>query len=47
MNLTKIKTNIALGLSAAAMFVATTASTMCLWKFFDEVDMPESLYKVD
>jgi len=46
MKITKIKSFLALSLSAVAMLVATTSSTMCSW-FFEEPKMPKSLYKVD
>ena len=46
MKIIKIKTFLALSLSAVAMFVATTASTMCS-SLCEEPNMPKSLYKVD
>jgi len=49
MKITKIKNFIALGIVAGAMFVASTASTMC-YAFagaLEEPKMPESLYKQD
>ena len=46
MKITKIKTFLALSLSAVAMLVATTASTMCC-SALEEPNMPKSLYKVD
>jgi hypothetical protein len=47
MKIQKIKTFLALGISAAAMFVAATSSTMCYGRYYEEVKMPESLYKID
>lgn len=47
MKIIKIKSLLALSLCAAAMFVASTASTMCGMSHFEEPKMPKSLYKVD
>ena len=47
MKITRIKSFLALSLSAIAMFVAATASTMCGFSHFEEPKMPKSLYKVD
>ena len=47
MKIFKIKNFLALSLSAVAMFVAATSSTMCHWTHFEEVKMPKSLYKID
>ena len=49
MKITKIKSFIALGIAAGAMFVASTASTMCYGfaGVLEEPKMPESLYKHD
>lgn len=47
MNIIKIKNFLALSLSAVAMFVAATSSTMCVSNVFEEAKMPKSLYKVD
>ncbi|BCZ47859.1 hypothetical protein psyc5s11_39260 [Clostridium gelidum] len=46
MKITRIKSFLALSLSAVAMLVATTASTMC-GSLCEEPKMPKSLYKVD
>lgn len=46
MKITKIKSFLALSLSAVAMLIATTSSTMCSY-FCEEPKMPKSLYKVD
>lgn len=47
MKLSKFKSSLALMLSAAAMVVASTASTLCAGARFEEPKMPESLYKRD
>jgi len=47
MKITKIKSFLALFLSAIAMYIATTSSTMCRSGIFEEAKMPKSLYKVD
>ena len=47
MKIFKIKNLLALSLSAVAMFVAATSSTMCMSSNFEEAKMPKSLYKVD
>jgi len=49
MKITKIKSFIALGIAAGAMFVASTASTMCVGfaGALEEPEMPKSLYKCD
>lgn len=47
MKLSNFKSSLALMLSAAAMLVASTASTMCASTRFEEPKMPESLYKRD
>ncbi|OOM79579.1 hypothetical protein CLPUN_15270 [Clostridium puniceum] len=46
MKITKIKSFLALSLSAVAMLVASVSSTMCC-THFEEPKMPKSLYKVD
>lgn len=43
----KFKKHIAFILSTIAMVIASTASTMCFFFFFEEPKMPESLYKKD
>ena len=45
--ISRIKGLVAMGLSAAAMFVAATSSSMCISCHFEEVKMPKSLYKRD
>lgn len=47
MKLLRIKRFMALGISALAMFLATTSSSMCRWIAFEEVEMPKSLIKTD
>ncbi|WP_160692146.1 cyclic lactone autoinducer peptide [Clostridium sp. C2-6-12] len=46
MKTNKLKNFLALSLSAIAMVVAATSSTMCC-VYFEEPKMPKSLYKVD
>ncbi len=41
----KSKTTIALVISAVAMFIANISSSMCIFYWFEEVEMPKSLYK--
>lgn len=41
----KSKTTIALVISAAAMFVANMASSMCIVWLWDDIKMPKSLIK--
>lgn len=43
----KFKKSIALILSTMAMVIASTASTMCFFFFFEEPKMPKSLYIKD
>lgn len=47
MKLLKYKNSLALMLSAIAMLVASTSSSMCRTARFEEPKMPESLYKRD
>lgn len=47
MRITKLKSAMALVISAVAMFVAATSSTMCVCGHFEDVKMPKSLFKVD
>ena len=44
MKMFKLKRIIALLVSAVAMFIANTSSSMCYWLMWDEVKMPESIY---
>jgi cyclic lactone autoinducer peptide len=46
MKTNKLKNFLAVSLSAIAMMVAATSSTMCCFHF-EEPKMPKSLYKVD
>lgn len=41
----KLKRVIALLVSAVAMFIANMSSSMCMFYWFEEVEMPKSLYK--
>ncbi|MDD6769631.1 cyclic lactone autoinducer peptide [Inconstantimicrobium porci] len=43
----KVKGALAAAISVAAMYVASTASSMCGIWWFEDVEMPESLYKRD
>lgn len=45
MKMFKWKRIIALFVSAVAMFIANTSSSMCAWWVFDEIEMPKSLLK--
>lgn len=47
MNLVRLKRFMALGISALAMFLATTSTTMCHWGLYEEVEIPKSLIKID
>lgn len=40
-----MKKKLAIILSAIAMLVATTSSSMCLWWCLEETEMPKSLIK--
>ncbi len=46
MKMFRWKRIIALLVSAVAMFIANTSSSMCVAWWFDEVNMPKSLYKM-
>lgn len=43
----KVKGTLAAVISVAAMYVASASSSMCGFWWFEDVEMPESLYKRD
>lgn len=45
MKIFKIKKILALLISAVAMLIANTSSSLCVAWWFEEVSMPERLYK--
>lgn len=47
MKLTNLKRTLAVMISAGAMLVASTASSLCMFIFWEEPEMPKNLYKED
>lgn len=45
MKTSKLKRIVALLVSAVAMFIANMSSSMCVFLWFEEAEMPRTLYK--